>query len=155
MPEPYRPPVQREPFENFRPYRISRIVEMADGDADAHIVRDIGGPAGNWRWTNQRPAVRVIPRGNENLRYLTDFTIADVTFNETGAVTVSFFVNDHKLDAVRYDAPGDKHFEAPVPAEWVTPGAETIVSAEVDKVWTAPADGAKLGLILTRLGLTQ
>jgi hypothetical protein len=155
MPEPYAPPVQREPFDNFRPYRTSRIVNMADGDADAHIVSDISGPSGTWRWTGKHPAVRVAPRGNENLRYLIDFTIADVTFKETGPVTVSFFVNDHLLDAVHYATPGEQHFEAPVPADWVQPEADTIVAAEVDKVWTAPADGAKLGLILTRLGLTQ
>jgi hypothetical protein len=155
MPEPYAPPVQRAPFENFRPYRVSRIVTMSDGDAEQHIVKDIGGLAGPWRWTGQRPTVRVTPRSNENLRYLIDFTIADSTFRETGPVTVSFFVNDRLLGSRRYTAPGDQHFEAPVPAEWVTPNAGTIVAAEVDKVWVAPADGARLGLILTRLGLTQ
>jgi hypothetical protein len=155
MPEPYAPPVQRTPFENFRPYRVSRVVEMADGDAEAHLVQDIGGLAGTWRWTGQRPTVRVTPRSNENLRYLIDFTIADNTFSTTGPVTVSFFVNDRLLASQRYDAPGDQHFEAPVPADWVEPNAETRVAAEVDKVWVAPADGARLGLILTRLGLTQ
>ena len=56
MPEPYAPPEQRQPFENFRPYRISRVVNMADGDVESHIVSgitDISG--GSWRWAEQRP----------------------------------------------------------------------------------------------------
>lgn len=156
MPESYAPPVQRQPFENVRPAHSSRIVNMSDGDADAHIVRDITGASGdNWRWVNQSPAVRVTVSSSANLRYFIDFTIPDVTFKETGPVSISFSVNDHVLDQARYATPGPHHFEKTVRAEWIDPGKDTILGASVDKVWTAPGDGAHLGFILTRIGLKQ
>ena len=156
MPEPYAPPVQRQPFEDARPHHMSRIVDMTDEDAESHIVADIlpGGPAA-WKWAHQKPTVKVQVRSNQGLRYVIDFSLPDVTFKETGPVTVSFLVNDHLLDSVRYAAPGEYHFEKPVPAEWVEPFKDTLVAASVDKVWVAPTDHAKLGLILTRIGLTQ
>jgi hypothetical protein len=59
------------------------------------------------------------------------------------------------LGSVRYPASGEQHFEKPVPPEWVDPAKDTLVAASIDKVWVAPADGAKLGFILTRIGLMQ
>ena len=155
MPEPYAPPEQRQPFENFRPYRITRVVSMADGDAEAHFVRDISGAGGgSWRWVAQRPTVHIMMRSNENLIYTIDFTIPGATFKETGPVTLSFFVNDHLLDKVRYTAEGNQHFEKKVPENWVEPGKETTVAAEIDKVWTSP-DGTRMGFLLSRIGLKQ
>src|SRR5689334_21058101 len=112
IPETYAPPEQRQPFENFRPYRVSRLVHMSGGDAESHFVRDISGAhSGSWRWTGQRPAVRVLIRSNENLHYLIDFTIPGATFEQTGPVTLSFYVNDHLLDRAVYTSPGVHHFE--------------------------------------------
>ena len=156
MPEPYTPPVQRQPFENFRPYRVSRIVNMSDGDAEAHFVQDITpGLEGNWRWCRRRPTIKINMRVNDNVRFTIDFAIAEATFKETGPVTMSFFVNDRLLDKVHYPESGQKHFEKPVPAEWIEPGKEAILAAEIDKVYVAKADQARLGFILTRIGLTQ
>lgn len=155
MPAPYAPPEQRQPFENFAPYRISRIVGMADGDAEKHFVRDIQGLAGTWRWTGKHPEVRVFLRTNQMLRYVIDFTIVEATFKDTGPVTLSFFVNGRLLDKKTYTAPGSQHFEAPVPEDWVEAGKEATVGAEIDKVWFSPADHAALGFILTGIGLRQ
>ncbi len=156
MPEPYAPPEQRQPFENFRPYRITRVVNMADGDADAHIVSGMSNiNAGSWRWTEKRPTLRLTIRSNENLTYFIDFAIAGTTFAQTGPVTVSFFVNDHLLDSVHYMAPGEQHFEKKIPAGWVEANKDVIVAAEIDKVWTPPEEGPHLGFILTRIGLRQ
>ncbi len=156
MPEPYAPPVQRQPFEDSRPHRVSRIVNMADGDAALHFVQDIapGEPAA-WKWTNQKPIVKVVPRTNLRLRYVIDFTVPEVTFKVTGPVTLTFSVNDHVLDSVRYTKSGEYHFEKDVPPEWVEPLKDTFLAASIDKVWVSPTDGAKLGFILTRIGLTQ
>jgi hypothetical protein len=156
MPETFAPPDQRQPFENFRPYRVARVVDMADGDADAHIVRDIPKQqTGPWRWTGANPTVQVTLRSAENLNFTADFTIADATLNSTGPVTLTFLVNDRPLDSVRYSKSGAYHFEKPVPAGWVEAQKETTVAASIDKVWTSPVDGAKLGFILTRMGLKQ
>jgi hypothetical protein len=156
MPETYAPPEQRQPFENFRPYRITRIVSMADGDAAAHFVSgitDISG--GSWRWTEQRPTVRLTVRSAENLTYLIDFSIVGTTFAQTGPVTVSFFVNDRLLESVHYTAPGEQHFEKKIPDGWVEANKEVTVAAEIDKVWIPPQEGPHLGFILTRIGLKQ
>jgi len=156
MPEPYAPPEQRQTFENFRPYRVTRIVDMSDGDAPEHFVRDITNTGtGSWRWTMQRPTVRVVLRSNENLTYTIDFSIAEATFKDTGPVTVSFFVNDHPLDKIRYASSGQQHFEKKVPQDWVQPNQETTLAAEIDKVWVSKEDGTHLGFLLTRIGLKQ
>jgi hypothetical protein len=155
LPAPYAPPEQRQSFENFAPYRIRRVVNMADGDAEKHFVRDIGGLGGTWRWTGKHPEVRVFLRTNQMLHYVIDFTIVEATFKDTGPVTLSFFVNGHLLDKATYEAPGSQHFEKPVPEEWVEAGKDATVAAEIDKVWISPADGAALGFILTGIGLRQ
>lgn len=156
MPEPYAPPVQRQPFENFRPYRVDRIIEMSDGDAPAHFVRDISNTGGgSWRWVGQRPTVRFTLHSVEHLHYLIDFTIPGVTFDQTGPVTLSFFVNDHLLDKVHYTTQGVKHFEKAVPDGWVEADKEATVAAEIDKMYVAKEDGSRLGFILTSIGLKQ
>lgn len=156
MPGPFAPPVQRQPLADFRPYRMTAIVDMSDTDAQAHFVQDITSlQASTWRWTGKRPTVRVQMRSAENLRYTIDFALAETTLLSTGPVTVSFLVNDHVLDRVRYKRAGNQHFEKPIPAGWVTAGQDVMVGAEVDKVWTPPEGGTKLGMILVRMGLTQ
>jgi hypothetical protein len=154
MPEPYAPPVQRQPFEDARPHRAAQIVSMNDGDVGSHVVQDIPlVEAAPWRWVLQKPTVKVSLRSNQGLRYIIDFSLPPVTF--TGPVTMTFLVNDHVLETKRYEASGEYHFEKAVPPEWVEPMKETKLAAWTDKVWVAPKDGAKLGFILVRIGLTQ
>jgi hypothetical protein len=155
MPDPYAPPAQRPSFENFTPYRVNRIVDMAEGDADTHIVRDISGGTGSWRWTGQHPEVRVFMRTNQMLHCIVDFTIVEATLKETGPVTLSFFVNGHLLDKTTYASSGQRHLDKPVPPEWVEKEKDALIGGEIDKVWVSPSDGVALGFILTRMGLRQ
>ena len=68
MPEPYAPPVQRQPFEEGRPHRMTRIVSMSDGDWLAHVVQDIPpGEPGSWKWTGAKPTIKVVARTNQGL----------------------------------------------------------------------------------------
>ena len=129
---------------------------MTDGDADSHFIKDISNAVnGNWRWTGQRPTVHVLVRSTENLHYVIDFTIPGVTFEQTGPVTVSFYVNDHLVESARYTSFGSQHFEKPVPAEWLKKDEENTLAAEIDKVYVSKEDGARLGMILTSIGLRQ
>jgi hypothetical protein len=156
LPEPYAPPAQRPFFE--APTEAVRILNMADADAERHFVQDIAAALqGNtWRWTGKRPTIRLHPNTNRKLTYSIDFAIAGSTLEQTGPVTLSFFVNDHLLDRVRYPKPGRQRFQKPVPAEWLQPDENVILAAEVDKVWTPPsAAGTPLGFILVSLGLEQ
>jgi len=155
MPEAYAPPVQRKPFNDFHP-RVVRVVNMADPDAHLSFVQDIAsGSSGSWRWTGKRPTIKLRLRSNENLKFVIDFVLPEVTFKDTGPVTLSFFVNDRGLGQERYATPGGKHFEKEIPLSWVTPGEEATAAAEIDKVWVAKDDGATLGFIVTRMGITQ
>ena len=156
LPEPYAPPAQRPFFE--APPEAARILNMADADAESHFVQDISAElAGNtWRWTGKRPTIRLHLNSNRKLVYSIDFAIAESTFRRTGPVTLSLFLNDHLLDRVRYTSPGRRRVEKPVPAEWLVPGEDVMLAAEIDKVWTPPRPGgAPLGFILIALGLDQ
>lgn len=155
MPAPYAPPEQRQPFEDFAPYRVNRVIEMGDQDAPRYFVRDFGASGGSWRWTGKHPELRLFLRTNQMLHYVIDFTIVEATFKETGPVTLSFFVNGHQLDRITYTAAGSQHLDRPVPDAWIEPGKDATVGAEIDKTYTSPGDGAALGFVLSRMGLRQ
>jgi hypothetical protein len=151
----YPVPEQRPSFEGF-PTHAARVVSMDDPDADIRFVRDIRPKTDtSWRWTGQRPAVKIMVRGLQTLKYTIDFTIPDFTLKDTGPITISFTVNDHLLDRVRYETPGYKHFEKEIPQAWVPVDTQVIVGAEVDKMWTDPGSNQSYGFILTELGLAQ
>lgn len=132
------------------------MVEMNDPDASLHIVKDIYGPSDpSWRWTAQNPTVQLLVLSTENLRFIADFAIWDDGFKSTGPLEVSFLVNGKLLDKIRYATPGVKHFEKPVPADWLAADADTTLGISVDKVYIAPRDKMPFGLILVRLGFKQ
>jgi hypothetical protein len=156
LPEPYAPPAQRPFFE--APPEAVRILDMADADAESHFVQDIDAALqGNtWRWTGKRPTIHLHPNSNQRLVYSIDFALADSTLQQTGPVTLSFFVNDRLLDRVRYAAPGRQRFQKPVPAEWLRANEDATLAAEIDKVWMPPPPGGtRLGFILVSLGFEQ
>ena len=151
----YEVPDQSPSFENFH-VRATRVVDFSRPGADSHIVRDILANADlPWRWTLQRPAVKVRIGFNHDMNYVSDFDLPAVTFKDTGPVSIAFTVNDRLLDRVRYETPGPHHFEKPVPSDWIDPHAEAIAAAEIDKVWVSKDDGARLGFILSRIGLVE
>jgi hypothetical protein len=151
----YPPPAQRPSFEGFV-LPPAHVVSMDDPDATLYFIRDISpGLAANWRWTDQRPAVRVRVRTADTLNYVIDFALPAATMKDTGPVTVTFTVNDHVLDRVRYAKPGPQHFQKPVPAEWLVINKDAAVGAEIDKPWVSKDDGGRLGFILTRIGLAR
>lgn len=128
---------------------------MSDPDAELYFVKDIpGGIEGAWRWTAKRPTIKLRPKSNQGLKYVIEFAIPEVTLKQTGPVTLTFFVNDHVVDSMRYATHGNQRFEKPVPAEWITAEQDVLVGAEIDKVWIAPEDKAQLGFLLISLGLT-
>ncbi len=156
LPEPYAPPAQRPFFK--APPEAAHILDMSEAGAESHFVQDIDAALqGNtWRWTGKRPTIRLHPNSNQKLVYSIDFAIVGATLKQTGPVTLSFFVNDHLLDRVRYASPGRQRFQKPVPAEWLNANEDATLAAEIDKVWTPPPPGgAPLGFILVALGLER
>ena len=131
---------------------------MNDPNADAHLLRDISHFAeggGGWRWAGPRPRMRFYLETTHNLRLTLDFYIAEVTFKETGPITLSFLINGHLFDKVRYVGPGEQHYEKPVPEPLLRAGEENLVEIEFDRVWTSPDDGAKLSILLVRAGFVR
>ena len=148
-------PEQRSPL-SFASAPASRVLNMDDPNVVHRFVRDISPDlSSSWRWAFQRPAVKIRVRTDHPLKYTIDFAVPELTFRDTGPVTITFKVNDHVLDRVQYTAPGEQHFEKPVPSDWIKLGDEAIVGAEIDKMWTAKDDGKQFGFILTRIGLTR
>ncbi len=133
------------------------VVDMSGSDVAWHIVKDIepGAPADQWRWTRKQPTVKILVVTTENLKLMVDFTLWPVAFQQTGPVELSFLVNGRLLDKIRYTTPGEKHFEKPVPSDWLSTDVESTIAVGIDKLYTAPQDGAKFGFILTRIGFLQ
>jgi hypothetical protein len=156
-PEWFPLPVQRQAVEETRSYRAAKVIQMGDPAASASIVQDIEAEpeGGAWRWTGKRPTIRTRPRASDGIHFVADFTINDTTFKDTGPVTVSFFAADHLIGTVHCDRPGPQHVDRPLPPDWIVPGQDLLLAAEIDKVWVSKADGAKLGFVLTSMGLTQ
>jgi hypothetical protein len=156
IPDSYAPPVQRKPLTGADPSPVGRFVHLAEADADSYIVRDVTGAAeaGSWRWTRKRPELRFFLDSIEGLDFQADFSVADATFKDTGPVTISVFINGNLLDQVHYAEPGEKHFSKPVPEKFLHPKALNFAAIEIDKVWVAKSDGARLGFILMRAGFT-
>lgn len=155
-PEFYPPPAQRAPLPEFRAYRPAYMVNMMDADAEEYILSDIiGPPRGKGRWTRKRPTLRM-PFGDRlSLDFFMDFELLDFAMKDTGPVTVSFSVNGHKLTSVLYNQPGVQHFEMPIPEEWLERGQEAVLEAEIDKLSSAPPDGARIGMMLVGAGLRE
>jgi hypothetical protein len=156
LPESYAPPEQRHPVQGFNPGPEAMMVEMSDPDASLHIANDIYGPSDpSWRWTSQNPTVRLLLLSTEHLKFHADFAIWDEGFKVTGPVEIAFLVNGRPLDKIRYTTPGVKHYEKPVPPDWLSADADTTLAMSMDKLYVAPKDGVKFGVILQRIGLKQ
>ena len=155
IPDRYAPPIDRKPITEAWGDPLKQIADMNTPQADSYIVRDISPaiPKTPWRWTYKRPELRFILYNGVGRKFIMDLAVPEVTFKETGPVTISVFINDHPLDQARYDTPGQKHMEKPVPPEWLKGVMIVNVAAEIDKVWTQPQPGSpKLGFILFRAG---
>jgi hypothetical protein len=150
----YPVPEQSPAFEDFKSH-TPHVVDMSHPGTSSLYVRDILDSEQPWRWTLQRPAVKVKVATARDLNYVIDFALSPVTMKDTGPVTIAFTVNDQVLDRVRYDSPGQKHFEKPVPPDWIEAHKDTIAGAEIDKVWVSKDDGARLGFLLMRIGLIE
>jgi hypothetical protein len=156
-PESYPPPEQRKFAAASDANVLGSIVRMGDLNAEAYFVKDIamGLEGGAWRWTTEEPTLKFYLETNQNLRFVMDFAIADLTFKDTGPVTFSIFINGRLFDKARYDRPGEKHYEKPVPPGFFKPKSEVTVSVKPDKIWIAKDDGAKMGFILIRIGFEE
>lgn len=155
LPETYPPPEQRQPVAAPNIELATLMIDMADPDSRKHFVKDIIDSPDSWHWTGKHPTLRELLLTTTDLKFSADFSLWDGAMKQTGPVTVAFFVGDRLLDRAHYDTPGAKHFEKAVPAEWLQTATDTFISAEIDKLYVAPQDGAKFGFVLTKMGFTH
>lgn len=152
QPETYAPPMQRHAQTGPETGHLKHFIAMNDPFAEEHFLRDVRTlEAGYFRWTGQKPLFHFVLSSTRRLKYAMDFGVSSETLKKTGPFTMSIFVNGRELGKATYDSGGDKHFEKPVPAEWLVKGGDTVVSVEFDKVYVAD-DGVKLGVTLVRCG---
>lgn len=132
------------------------MVEMNDPDSALHIVKDIYEPFGApWRWTGKQPTVKILLYATDNVKLSADYSIWAEGLKQTGPIELSFFVNGHLLDKIRYANDGYEHFEKAVPADWLSSDTESTISVDVDKLYVSPRDGKTFGFILTRIGFLR
>jgi hypothetical protein len=156
-PESYPPPIQRQPLPDLEESASGMLVNMSDPNAGAYFVRDIspGLEGGRWRWTNQRPELKFFLESTKGLKLVWDFSVAEVTFKETGPVTVSFYVNGRPVGRLPCPKPGDYKFEQPVRQELLRANEYNTIAAQADKLWVSQTDGVKLGFTMTRAGFLR
>jgi len=157
-PEWYAPPEQRKPFTGEEPKPVfNQMFKSGDVNVDQYLVKDVAlAPVGTaWRWVFKRPEFRFLINDHRGLRFFMDFAIPEQTFKQTGPVTFRIFINEKLMKKVRIGQPGQMHLDEPVPSELLKPYAVNNVAVEVDPVWVAPTDGAKLGFILAGAGFVK
>lgn len=157
IPESLPVPPQRTPaLLKDAPVFTSGLLQMSEPETDAHIVQDLPrGETGPWRWTGARPTVRFYLTSVENYRAHMEYTIAEVTFKTTGPVTLRTLVNGALLDTRVHKQHGPFTFDKPVPAAMLKSSSDNELAIEVDKPFIAEGDGAKLGFILSAIGLVR
>lgn len=129
---------------------------MGDADAASHFAKDIPGtPKDGWVFTGPSPALKILAVLTKDLKLRVEFTLWDVAFRQTGPVQLRFRVNGFDLATVRYDSPGAKIFEQPIPPEHLAIGEESTISMTIDKPWVSPQNGGQYGFILQRIGFVR
>ncbi len=154
--EVYAPPHQRRPLAGPDTSRLKHFVAMNDPDAPAHFLRDINGrlEGGLWRWTAQHPRLRlVLPPNPGRLKLQIEFTIPSGVLEQTGPLTVKFFLNQRDLETVTLTQPGEHRREWPVDPAWLA-AEDNVLGADLSKVFVGE-DGAQLGLALVRAGFVN
>jgi hypothetical protein len=154
--ETYAPPKQRKPLAGPDTTGLKHFVAFSDPDAKLHILRDVGDDTGSGtRWTGQKPTLQFYLREVKNLKVVMDFALADVILKSTGPLTVTYFVNGRQIEKTTYTKGGQVTVEKDVRADWLVKGGVNVLSAELDKIYVAPEDQARLGLLLVRAGFRE
>lgn len=152
----YAPPAQKKMPEGVD-VEVPMLA-MSDPAIRSHAVQDVlVGDAGSlWFWTNAHPRFQLDwSQGDSGWTFASEFTVADVVLKQVGAVTVTFILNNAVIGRERYAKDGTYKFEAPVKAEQLRGRDKLIFGMDVDPVYTAPGDGAKLGLLLQSIGFRK
>ena len=157
VPQWYSIPTQRTGRPETEPVGVGSFMTFGDRQASEHVVADVLAGSGTevWRWTNQKPTLKFVVLEAGRWSFQAAFALPEATWKQTGPVTLRVFVND-QLIATAANLPAGRHeLRWPVPAGLLKANVETIVRLEVDKVFVAEADKARLGMILENAGFVK
>jgi len=156
QPQTYAPIEDRRPLNVNVASTLSTYLRMNDPAAPRHFVRDIRPwtEEDTWRWTGEHPTLMLAAPKPKGVRFNADVTVPETSFRETGPVTITVVVNHRELGQWRFESPGHKIINLPVPDGWLRIDIENMIEMPIDKTFVAPGDDNKpRGFVLTSVGL--
>ncbi len=133
---------------------LGESMSVAADDAYKYFVKDVilCPPKSVSCWTLDSAELKFRLSSREHRTLTARFTIIKETLQQTGPLTIDFFVNDRFLEQARYAAEGDYTYRHAVPSAWLKTDDYTLVRIKIRNPYIAPADGAKLGVLLASAG---
>jgi len=134
--------------------QIGENMTVSSVDAYKYFVDDIimCGTKSVVCWTLDAPELKFRLASKKNRFFAAHFQLSKDTFQQTGPLVIDYFINGHLLQRVRYAEVGDHVYRHAVPEDWLRTDDYTIVKMQVRNPYIAPADGAKLGVLLISAG---
>jgi hypothetical protein len=133
---------------------IGENMTVSSLDAYKYFVGDVimCPPKSVFCWTLDAPELKFWLSSNQDRVFTVNFKLSSETLKQTGPLAIDYFINDHFLEQVRYAGEGDHTYRHVVPAGWLRTDDYTVVKLQVRNPYIAPADGAKLGVLLISAG---
>jgi hypothetical protein len=125
---------------------------MDDAFAEDYFVRDISSERGVFRWAFLHPELRFRVPDSRKLQFAVEIAIPEVTFKDTGPVTIRILIDGNPLATLRCPRAEKYRIEKRVPSGWATPGKVVHVTFETEPRWVSPLDGAQLSFLLYNAG---
>ena len=157
LPEFYRVPEQRNAKDGPEPEPMGAMLSFSNSRASEYILGGFlaSAPDQLWRWASASPTVRVRVSDTAKLRMRLNFAFPDESHGPLLPITVRYFVNDKLLDTVVYKKAGVLEYKKAVPAEWLVTNADNVLRWEISPIYVAKADGVKLSMIVSEVGLEK
>jgi hypothetical protein len=133
---------------------LGESVAVSSADAYKYFVDEIimCPPKSALCWTLDAPELKFWLSSSQDRVFSANFKLASDTLKQTGPLVIDYFINDHFLERVQYAGDGDHTYRHAVPSSWLRTDDYTIVKMQIRNPYIAPADGAKLGVLLVSAG---
>ena len=133
---------------------IGESMTVSSADAYKYFVDEVimCPPKSVSCWTLDAPELKFWLSSTQDRVFSAHFDISSDTLKQTGPLQIDYFINDHFLERVRYSEAGECSYRHGVPAGWLRTDDYTIVKMKMLNPYIAPADGAKLGVLLVSAG---
>lgn len=144
------PPEQRVPYQ---PEPLGSFVRMNQTDAERHFISGIYQLEENaWRWAGGKAVLRFHLDKTENLKYVMKFAVPREVLARSKSVRLRVLINGREFEKLQYQQQGIYDMDKPVPAAFLRPQADNIVTIEVDKPVLDDSRVPELGSILVHAG---